>query len=429
MTADVGISPFPETAPLPIVSGRMRWRDSLSSLAFREYRSYAIGLLCASTGLWIARIATDWLILEITGDVAVLGIVIAVQLLPAMILSVWGGVVSDSLPARTSVIVTQVLFAFLFAWLGALALTGAVSEHWVFAISVLVGVVSCVDGPSRAVLTSQTVTITAFPNAISINAVVPQIGGVLGAGFAGIAISTLDVGWTLTVASVGLLAGALATLLIRPSRLAPRPRLAAGGGHIREALRYAARKPDILLSLVMVGVLAVSGLSASVLFAWMADVKFGTGAGGYSLYTTVGALGSFVGGMLSSRRRRFSVAANALLLAASGAAWIVCGFTPWPAAFAIGILVAAGIRFLFLVGNDALTQLSANPRIRGRVVSLYLMTATGGQVLGSVLLGWIVSRWGGDVGFVITGVVPLVVALAIWAVVARRRRLRAAQAG
>lgn len=425
VTADVGIVPAPETAPLPVVSGPFRWRDTLSSLAFSEYRRYALGLLCASTGLWIARIATDWLVLEITGDVALLGVVIAVQLLPPMLLGVWGGVLSDRMPPRTSVVVTQVLFAALFSWLGVLVLTGGVGEHWVFAISVMVGVVSCVDGPSRAVLTSQTVTTTAFPNAISLNAVVPQIGGVVGAGVAGLAISVLDVGWTLTAASAGLLCGALATLLIRPSRLAGRAVTSMPArGTVREALRYAGRKPAIVLSLIMVGVLAVSGLSASVLFAWMADVKFGTGAAGYSLYMTIGALGALLGGMLSTRRRRFSVRANAVLLGAAGAAWLLCGVAPWAGLFACGLLVASVVRFVFLVANDTLTQLSANPAIRGRVVALYLMTATGAQAIGSVLLGWMVSRWGGEAAFVITGTTPLVAAAVILLLLRRRARRR-----
>lgn len=414
----------PPTAPLPLAGRRLTWRDTARAFAHREYRWYAGGLLCSSIGLWIARIATDWLVLQITGDIALLGIVIAAQLLPPMLLGAWGGVISDWLPPRSSVIATQGLLAALFAWLGMLALADAAGEGWILAISVLVGLVSCVDGPSRAVLTHQTVGTAVLPNAISMNAVLPQIGGVAGAGIAGLAIAALDTGWTMLAASAGLLLGAVATLFIRSSGLEPRLRVRPGRGQIRAAMRYAARKPAILLSLVMVGVLSVSALSASVLYAWAAETKFDTGAAGYSAFTSIGAAGALLGGLLAARRRTFRVADNAILLGVSGLVWIAAGLVPWLGVF-LGALLATGVaRMLFLVGNDTLTQLSTNLGVRARVVSVYMMTVTGGQVLGSLLLGWLVAAIGGELTFVVTGAVPLLTAGAIGVTLVVRSRWR-----
>src|SRR6218665_3924124 len=72
VTTNLGEVFLPETAPFPVVSSRIRWR---------EYQWYAAGLVFASIGGWFARIATDWLVLELTHDVAMVGLVIAVQLL------------------------------------------------------------------------------------------------------------------------------------------------------------------------------------------------------------------------------------------------------------------------------------------------------------------------------------------------------------
>lgn len=419
-------SESPETAPMPIIGGPRRWQDTLESLSHSEYRRYALGLLCSSAGLWIARIATDWLVLEMTGSVALLGIVIAVQLVPPVILGALGGVVSDWMSARAAVVSTQLLFAALYIVLGCIVLNGDVAPFWVFAISAGVGIVSCLDGPSRAVLTSQTVTVRAFPNAISINAVIPQIGGIVGAMLAGVAIMAFDIGLTMIVAAIGLTVGAIATFLIRSSRLVPRPPgpRAVQRGQIREAIRYVRRKPEILMSIVMLGVLSLSGLSASVLLAWMADTKYETGATGYSLYTTAASVGALVGGLLSTSRRRFTVRGNALALAVSAIPWLLCGLTTWPAVFLVAIAAASLARLLFLIGNDTLTQLSTNLGIRGRVVSLYLMVATAGQVIASVILGWIVTAWGGDVAFLVTGGFTLVTAaIVFFSAPPRARRL------
>lgn len=416
MNVDERPSFAPGTAPVPIIGGRLRLRDMLASLTHSEYRRYALGLLCSSAGLWMARIATDWLVLEMTGSIALLGILIAVQLAPPVLLGAFGGVISDRMPARAAVVTTQLLFATLYIVLGVIFLRGGADPFWLFAVSAGVGIVSCLDGPSRAILTAQTVTIGAFPNAISINALIPQIGGIVGAILAGAAISMLDIGATMIFAAIGLTIGAIATFLIRSSRLVPRPQRAGelARGQIREAIRYVRRKPEILLSIVMLGVLSLSGLSASVLLAWMADTKYDTGASGYSLYTMAAAVGALLGGLLSTLRRTFSVRGNAAALALSAIPWIACGLTPWSGVFFFAIAAASSARLVFLIGNDTLTQLSTNLVIRGRVVSLYLVVATAGQAVASILLGAVVDAWGGDVAFLLTGGLTFVTALAVY---------------
>jgi len=407
-----------ETAPMPVVAGPRRWRNSVESLSHSEYRRYALGLLSSSTGLWIARIATDWLVLELTGSIALLGIVIAVQLAPPMLLGALGGVISDWMPARIAVVSTQLFFAGLYVLLGIIVLQGDAAPFWVFVVSAGVGIVSCLDGPSRAVLTSQTVAVSAFPNAISVNAVIPQLGGIFGAMLAGAAIAIFDIGITMIFAAAGLAIGAITTALIRSQRLVPRPAASSElkqRGQIREAIRYVRRKPAIMLSILMLGVLSLSGLSASVLLAWMADTKFESGATGYSLYTTAASVGALIGGLLSTSRRKFTVRGNAVALAVSAVPWLICGLTPWSGVFLVAIASASTARLIFLIGNDTLTQLSTNLGIRGRVVALYLMVATAGQVIASVLLGWIVTVWGGDVAFLLTGAFTLVTAVAVYA--------------
>lgn len=412
---------------MPVVGGPRRWQDAIESLGHSEYRRYAVGLLASSSGLWIARIATDWLVLELTDSLVLLGIVIAVQLAPPMLLGALGGVMSDWMPARSAVVSTQLLFAGLYVLLGIVVLQGEVAPAWVFVVSAGVGIVSCLDGPSRAVLTSQTVTLRAFPNAISVNAVIPQVGGIVGAMLAGIAITAFDIGVTMIIAAAGLTIGAIATFLIRARLLAPRPAVVGPRnqpGQVVEAIRYVLRKPGILLSILMLGVLSLSGLSASVLLAWMADTKFESGAAGYSLYTTAASVGALVGGLLSTSRRTFTVRGNAIALAISAVPWLLCGLMAWSGVFMVAVATASLARLIFLIGNDTLTQLSTNLRIRGRVVSLYLMVATAGQMIASVLLGWIVTVWGGDVAFLLTGGFILVTAVFVYLLAPRAERAK-----
>ena len=420
MSASTAGSVGVPTEPLPISPHPVAWKDMIHSLRFPGYRRYAVGLVSASTASWMARIAIDWLALEISGSATFLGVVLATQLVPPMVLGVWGGVLSDRVSPRAAVIVTQLLFAVCFGVLAIATLLGAVSVPLILVMSAIIGAVGCVDGPSRARLTAQAVSLTALPNAISLNAVIPQIGGIAGAALAGLTIASIGTGGALVGATLGLLLGAISVLTIHPSHVGVGSTVTATRGTATEALRYAARKPTILLPLVMVGTLSLSALTASPLLAWMAETGFQSGASGYSLYSMAIAVGALIGSIVSTRRRRFSVTANAVLLGLAGIMWMVCAGLPWVGAFLAGLVASGVLRMIFLVANDTLTQLSANPTIRGRIVGLYLAIATGGQAIGSIGLGWLVTSFGGSVAFLVTGAVPVIVAIAV-AIIARRR--------
>lgn len=224
---------------------------------------------------------------------------------------------------------------------------------------------------------------------------------------------------------LGQIIGAITVILIHPAHVGVGGVLTATRGTAAEAVRYATRKPAILFSLVMIATLSLSALASSPLLAWMAETAFDTGSAGYSLYSMLVATGALAGSILSARRRRFSIPANAVLLAGSGAVWMACGATPWMGVFLVALVASGFLRMLFLVANDTLTQLSSNPAIRGRIVGLYLAIATGGQALGSLGLGWLVATAGGYLAFLVTGLVPLVVAVVIAIVALRRERATA----
>jgi predicted MFS family arabinose efflux permease len=409
------------TEPLPITPHPIPWKDMVHALRFPGYRRYAIGLTFSGVGSWVARIAIDWLALESSGSTGFLGVVLAIQLVPQMILGVWGGVVADRVSPRAAVILTQLFFALTFVGLGVAALTATASVPLILVISAFIGLAGCVDGPARARLTAQSVSWSALPNAISLNAVIPQIGGIVGAALAGVAIATIGTGGALLAAGLGQIIGAITVMLIHPAHVGAGGVLTATRGTAAEAVRYAARKPAILVSLLMIATLSLSALASSPLLAWMAESAFDAGSSGYSLYSMVVAVGALAGSILSARRRRFSITSNALLLGGSGIVWMLCGATTSWGVFVVSLVASGFLRMLFLVANDTLTQLSSNPAIRGRIVGLYLAIATGGQAIGSLALGGLVASAGGYVAFLITGAVPLIVA-AIIVIVARAKR-------
>jgi MFS family permease len=426
MSAPTGSYPgaYPITEPLPVLTARPTLRATFASLSVPNFRWYTGALAASSAGGWLARIATDWLMVELTGNVALISLVVAFQLLPPMLLAPWGGVVGDRFSARRTVIAVQLLLVAAFLSLAIPAVLSAASVGLIILTSLLVGISAAFEGPSRAVFVVEVVGTRGLANAMGLNAAVQQCAGIVGAAVAGIAIAGLGAGWAMIIGAVGPVVGVIGLLLIRRDRLHPAIKVRAQRGQIREAIHYVRRKNDIGASLLLITVLALFGLTGSVLFGWAARDEFDLGSAGYSLFQAMAALGAFVGSLLAARRRRLRMRDNALLLAVSGAIWAVTGFAPTPALFIVAMVAALITRLMFMVANDSLTQLSTNGAIRARVVSLYMMCATGAQALGAVLTGWSVDALGGQTTFLITGLVPLAVAgsIAIAATIGLRRQ-------
>src|SRR5690349_9146893 len=95
------------TAPIPVIETRPRLRDTFDALRAHNYRLYVVSQFFANTGGWMARIAVDWLVLELTGDVALVGLTVTLQFAPTLLLGPWAGVLSDRADRRTVLLVTQ----------------------------------------------------------------------------------------------------------------------------------------------------------------------------------------------------------------------------------------------------------------------------------------------------------------------------------
>lgn len=414
----------PVTEPIPTYDRRPTFRESFAAFEVFNYRLYLVAQILGSTGGWMARVAIDWLVLELTGDVALVGIAVALQFAPTLLLGAWAGVLSDRLSRRAVLLTMQVVATIANGVLAVLVLTGHVAVWQVMLIAAVTGAAGAIEGPSRSAFVSEMVGTQRLRGAISINATTFHLGGLLGPAVSGVLIAAVGSGWSIAANAIATAIGVIAIAFIRRHELVPVPRLTRSGGQIREALRYAWRKPAIRWSLVLLSSVAVFGMNLPVLLTAAADDTYGTGATGYGLYNSLCAVGAFLGALLSSRRRSlrlWDVVGFTLLY---GAITMLAGWNGWYPVF-LSALVGIGVtRLLFAMSAEALVQLSTNPAIRGRIVSFYIMVLMGGQAAGGVIMGWIAENLGGQVAFLIAGAVPLIVALVVGIVLARRDQLR-----
>lgn len=412
------------TAPLPIFAARPSWRDTFSALRVFNYRLYVIAQLFANTTGWMQRIATDWLVLQLTGSIGLVGLTVALQCLPILLFGMYGGVLADRLPKRVTILITQASVALLSGALAVLAVTGAVELWHVYAIVFVIGLLQVVEGPARAVFVNELVGHSRLRNAISVNASIFHLGGLLGPAIAGVMIVLVGAGWAIGInAAAGLITiGAL--LLMRRSELRVAPRVAAAPGQIREAVRYVLGKPTIAWPMAMLLFVAVFGMSLPTLLAGMASTAFNTGAQGYGLYNSFAAIGALSGALLSTRRTSLRIRSVILAGLAYGLFTLSAGLAPAVPLF-LGMLVGIGLtRLLFATAAESLSQLTSNVAIRGRVMSIYMMIIVGGQAIGGPLLGFLADAIGPRETLTLVGGVIATAAMTLGVLLARKGRLR-----
>ena len=412
------------TAPIPVLGERLLWRDTFISLRAHNYRLYVVAQFVAYTGAWMQRIATDWLVLELTGNVALVGLTVAIQFTPILVFGAYGGVIADRYSKRALLLAVQSTAAVLCATLATLALTGVVALWQIYALVFLLGLVAVVDNPARAVFVNEMVGHHRLRNAISINASIFHLGGLLGPALSGIMIVLVGAGWAIAINALGAAVVVLALAAMRASELGISPRAVRAKGQIREALRYASKKPAIFWSLVTMAFVSVFGMSLPILLAGLAKNVFDTGSTGYGIYNSLVAIGALVGAIASTRRRTMRLRTIVFSAAAYGVLQMLAGFAPWYIGFLV-LLPGIGLaRLLFATAAESMTQLSSNTVIRARVMSLYVMVVVGGQAIGGPMMGWIAEHFGPRSAMMLSGAVPALAAIVIALILARSGKLR-----
>jgi Arabinose efflux permease len=414
----------PVTAPIAIQPGRPSWRELLALFRVRNYRAVVIALFASSIAFWMSRVAIDWLMLELTGNLALVGLAVTLQFGPTIVFGALAGVVADRFPRRAIVVITQTVWVLSMGALAVLAILGMAEVWLVFVVALVAGVAGAIEGPARGALLGQIVDPARLRTAVSINAGVFHIGGLIGPAISGILIGFVGSGWSIAAGVVVTLVGLVAFATMRTRDLTPVVRPPKGSGGVAVAVRYANRKPTIKWPIVLLFFIATFGMTLPVLFTAAAGpTGFDTGSAGYGLYTSLAAVGAVVGAVLSAMRKSLRLRAIALLTGAYGLSILVAGVTPFYLVFLAGVTALGVFRILFATGADAMVQLSSNPSIRGRVIALYTVVLMGGQAAGGIIVGWIAETVGMHAAFVVAGGMPVLAALVVALILARRHQL------
>jgi MFS family permease len=406
-------------------------RSAFRSFAFVNYRLWFAGATVSNVGTWMQRTAQDWIVLTTltTNDATALGVTMALQFGPQLVLAPLTGYVVDLMDRRRLLMITQAAQAALALGLGILTVTGAVQLWSVFVFALLLGIVTAFDAPARQTFVSELVPPPYLSNAVGLNATSFNTARLIGPAVAGLLTAAVGAGWVFLLNFATFAATLVALAILRRDQLTPRIRPPAGTGGIREGFRYIASRPDLRFVLLTVFLMGTLGLNFPLFISTMTSIAFDEGASAFGLLSSVLAIGSVAGALLAARRERPRMRNIALAAAGFGLVMLVSAVMPTYLSFAI-VLPFIGICSITVLNNsNAYTQMSTPPHLRGRVMSLYMAVVMGGTPLGALVMGWVVDgfgpRWAIVLG-ALGGMLPALLAGLWWLSMRRAARDRAA---
>jgi MFS family permease len=361
----------------------------------RNYRLWFTGQVVSVTGTWVQNVAQAWLVLQLTHSASAVGVLAACQFGPFAVLGLLGGVISDRLDNRRTLVGTQAASMLCATLLAVLALTHLAVAWEVDALAALSGLVMVMDTPSRQAFTMQMVGRRELPNAIALNSSLFNASRIMGPGLGGLIIASAGVGLCFLINAASYLAVLAALLLMRREELHPvvrsQTRTSVLRG-LRDGLAYAWATPPVLLVLLVMLVVATISINFNVLLPVLASHTLHSGPEVFGALSACFGAGALAGALLSATLARASwpVLLGGAATLGAGELLLAPQRSLLPAAI---ILAVIGVAFsLFTSNSNSTLQLHVPDHLRGRVLSLYAYVFFGTAPLGGVLTGWLSQR-------------------------------------
>jgi MFS family permease len=386
-------------------------RVTFASLSVPNYRRYYSGQAVSLIGTWMQMTAQAWLVLTLTHSSTALGAIIALQTLPVLLLAPYGGVLADRLNKRRVMIVLQSAMGVQALVLGVLTVTGSVRVWEIGVLAAILGLNNAFENPARQSFMLEMVGTEHLRNAVSLNSVLVNVARSVGPAVAGLLIAGVGVGVCFLINAGSFVAVIASLRLLDLSAIHPTPPTPRARGQLREGLRYVRRTPELAIPLLMMGAVGCLTYEFQVSLPVMARSGLHVGATGFGFMTASMGVGAVVGGLLVATRGRTGL--RPLVLAASvfGVAVALAALAPSLPLELAALAFAGGASISFMSTGNSTLQLTAEPSMRGRVMSLWFVAFQGSTPVGGPVVGWVMDAMGARAGLGLGAVTCVIVAL------------------
>ena len=376
--------------PTPdIWSGRLA---AFRALRHRNFRLFFVGQLISLIGTWMQSVGQAWLVLKLTNSSLMLGVVTFAGFMPMLLVALFAGVVVDHVDRRRLIIGAQTLLMLSAFVLGGLTWSGTVRVEYVILLAALNGFVSAFDMPGRQAFVVEMVGREDLPNAISMNSMIFNGARMIGPAIAGLSIAVIGVAGCFILNGISYLAVIWSLSQMEIPRRERREFGASMLRQVRLGLTYVWHHRPTLWLLVFVAINMGIGMQYTVLIPIFARDLLHVGPHGYGFLMAAQGLGAVLSAIVMNMRSaaprvlRQNLVFGVFCMAIATA---IFGWSTWMSLSLIAqMFVGVGL-MNHMVTSNTLLQMFVTDELRGRVMSLYLLSFIGTAPLGSLAVGFI----------------------------------------
>ena len=387
---------------------------TFAALRVRNFRLYFIGQLISTSGTWMQSVAQGWLLLQITGSSVDLGIAVALQYVPMLVLGSYGGLVADRHEKRRILYATQSGAGLLALVLGVLVTTHHVNVDSIYVIAALLGVVNLFDLPARQSFVQEMVGRDLIANAVSLNSVLMNSGRLIGPSIAATLIALVGTAACFYANAASFIAVIVALALMRSADFMTMKTVEREKGQLRLGLRYVLETPQLRNVILAVAVIGTFAFNFTVTLPVLAHVTFHQeNAANYGLLLGAMGLGAVVGGLVIAHRSNPTPQLLAGLALGFGVFMTLTAFAPSLRLAALALVPTGAFSIAFMSTANSTLQLNSSQSMRGRVMSLYGVAFMGVTPIGAPLIGFIIAQSDPRIGLFTGAALTLVTAVGL----------------
>ncbi|MGH3342853.1 MAG: MFS transporter [Carbonactinosporaceae bacterium] len=381
------------------------------SLRVRNFRLFFVGHTVSIIGTWMQRVTQDLLILQLSESAFALGVSMTLQFGPTFLLGMWGGAVADRYDRRRVLVATQLALLVLSLALGILVVTNTVRLWMVYVFTLLVGVTTAVDNPTRYAVVIDLVKPDEYVNAQGLVATAQSSGLLIGPAVGGVVISAVGLGPVFLLNAASYLAVLGAVLRMDWSTTRSRATIPRHGG-VRDAFGYIWRQPQLRAALGLVLAFALLAQNLRITLPLLATQTFHGGPQAYGYLAALAGLGALLGGLAAARRSTLRSRAVLGAAAAVSAASLAVAASPTLATAYLAVVTVGIANQSFQTVTRAVLLLTAEQAMSGRMMAAHSTAVFGAIPPGGLLMGWICHAWGVRTGLAVAGLSVLFAAVA-----------------
>lgn len=393
-----------------------------SSLQQRNFRLFWFGQMISLLGSGMQSVGQVWLVLALTHSAWQIGLVGALQALPILLFSLFGGIFADRWPRRRVLLCTQAasLAQSLLFWI--LIATGTLQLWHLYILVILLGLTKCLNRPTSQAFIVEMVGRQELSNAVALNSSLTNLASIVGPALGGIIIASSGVSMLFLLNALSFLAILSALALIDRDALHVQTRPARGLSErqktwqsLREGVSYVWKTPAILLLMLVVGLVLLFGSNFNVVLPILSTDVLHGGASGFGFLAAASGVGALLSAFwLAWNSQRPSIRSLLLYMLIFGVLEILFSASRL---YILSLLLIASIGFMEnAFATQAITTLQTltPDHLLGRVMSVQMLCFDGSLPLGYLLIGWLAGLYGAPDALLIGALLVLLVVAIGW---------------